>query len=143
MTVFCCHGTQTKRQIGRLLAIFNCPFNICTKSESFCFSGFGGEVIKKKSFFKENSTEPFFHFKSMGAFCCHGNQTKRQITISDGRHNKTFLIYRRSILPMTEAVRILIRWLFCHFMVHGLTGKDQSQIFTLAMLIKLRCQAHF
>ena len=52
MGVFCCHGNQTKRQTGRLLAIFNCPypFNICTKLESYCFSGFG-EVVIKKSFF--------------------------------------------------------------------------------------------
>ena len=49
MEVFCCHGNQTKRQIGRLIAIFNCPypFNICTKLESYCFSGFGRVVIKK------------------------------------------------------------------------------------------------
>ena len=25
--------------------------------------------------------KPFSHYKSMGAFCCHGNQTKRQTTI--------------------------------------------------------------
>ena len=33
MGVFCCHGTQTKRQINRLLAIFNFlyPFIICTR----------------------------------------------------------------------------------------------------------------
>ena len=41
------HGNQTKRQTGRLLAIFNCPYpsNICTKLESCCFSGFGGVVF--------------------------------------------------------------------------------------------------
>ena len=31
--------------------------------------------------YKENAILLFFHYKSMGAFCCHGNQTKRQITI--------------------------------------------------------------
>ena len=31
--------------------------------------------------YEENAILPFFHYKSMGAFCCHGNQTKRQITI--------------------------------------------------------------
>ena len=52
MGVFCCHGNQTKRQTGRLLAIFNCPypFNIWTKLESYCFSGFGGLVIKTNPF---------------------------------------------------------------------------------------------
>ena len=29
----------------------------------------------------ENAVEPFSHYKSMGAFCCHGNQTKSKITI--------------------------------------------------------------
>ena len=50
MGVFSCHGNQTWRQIGRLLAIFKCPYpsNICTKLESDRFSGFGGVVIKKK-----------------------------------------------------------------------------------------------
>ena len=54
MGIFCCHGNQTKRQVVRLLAIFNCPypFNICTKLESCCFSGFEGVVIKKIFFFK-------------------------------------------------------------------------------------------
>ena len=49
MENFCCHGNQTKKQIGRLITIFNCPypFNICTKLESYCFSGFGRVVIKK------------------------------------------------------------------------------------------------
>ena len=52
MGVFCCLGNQTKRQIGRLLAIFSCPypFNICTKLESYYFSGFGDVVIKKNPF---------------------------------------------------------------------------------------------
>ena len=52
--VFCCHDNQTKRQIGRLSAIFNCPypFNICTKLDSYYFSGFGGVVIN--IFFKFN-----------------------------------------------------------------------------------------
>ena len=47
MGVFCCHGNQTKRQISRLLAILNCPyqFNICTKLQSYCFSGFGESII--------------------------------------------------------------------------------------------------
>ena len=56
MGVFCCHGNQTKRQIGRLLAIFNCPypFNICTKLEFYCFRSFQGVVIKKKKKFKLN-----------------------------------------------------------------------------------------
>ena len=46
---FCCHSNQTKRQITMILAtcILNCPYpsNICTKLESYCFSGFEG-VIK-------------------------------------------------------------------------------------------------
>ena len=29
----------------------------------------------------ENTIKPLSHYKSMGAFCCNGNQTKRQITI--------------------------------------------------------------
>ena len=53
MGAFCCHGNQTKRQIGRLIAIFISPypFNICTKLDSYCFSGFGGVAIKKQLFF--------------------------------------------------------------------------------------------
>ena len=51
MGAFCCHGNQTKRQITIILAILNCPYpsNICTKSESYCFSGFG-DVIQKIPF---------------------------------------------------------------------------------------------
>ena len=51
---------ETKRQIGRLLAIFSCPYpsNICTKLESYCFSGFGGVVIKKKKQKKKNPKKP-------------------------------------------------------------------------------------
>ena len=47
MGAFCCHGNQTKNQIITILAILNCPYqsNICTKLESYCFSGFGGDVI--------------------------------------------------------------------------------------------------
>ena len=29
----------------------------------------------------ENAIQPFSYYMSMGAFCCHGNQTKRQIII--------------------------------------------------------------
>ena len=29
----------------------------------------------------ENAIEPFSHYKSIKAFCCHGNLTKWQITI--------------------------------------------------------------
>ena len=49
---FCCHGNQTKRQIIIILTILTCmyPSNICTKSESYCFSGFGGVVIKNPFF---------------------------------------------------------------------------------------------
>ena len=59
MGVFCCHGNQTKRQIGRLLAIFNCPypFNICTKLESFCSVVLEELSLKKKS--------PFFFLNLM------------------------------------------------------------------------------
>ena len=32
--------------------------------------------------YEENAIQPFSHYKSMGGFCCHGNQTKRQITIN-------------------------------------------------------------
>ena len=41
MGAFSCHGNQTKRQITTILPIFNCPYpsNICTKLESYCFSG--------------------------------------------------------------------------------------------------------
>ena len=37
--------------------------------------------IRITSGYGENAISPFFHYKSMGAFCCHGNQTKSQITI--------------------------------------------------------------
>ena len=49
MGAFCCHGTQTKRQITTILAIPNCPYpsNICTKLESYCLSGFEGVSFKK------------------------------------------------------------------------------------------------
>ena len=45
MGAFCCHVNQTKRQINIILAILHCPYpsNICTKLESYCFSGF--EVV--------------------------------------------------------------------------------------------------
>ena len=104
------------------------PSNICTKLESYCFSGFEGIIILKKIFFSffflnlmlpwqpnkrvtghqthkldrlssydvmiitakyashhfsgygQNAIESFYHYKSMGAFCCQGNHTKRQIT---------------------------------------------------------------
>ena len=123
MRVFSCHGNKTNRQIGRFLAIFNCPYpsNMYTKLESYCFSGFGGVVIKKKKLFsnlmlswkpnkmvtghetqkmgRQSSNDhncqiwftshclwrkcnlTFFLFKSKGDFWCHGNETKRQITI--------------------------------------------------------------
>ena len=42
---------------------------ITAKYGSHHFTGYG-----------ENAIEPFSHYKSMGAFCCHGNQTKRKIT---------------------------------------------------------------
>ena len=53
MGALCCHGNQTKRQTAELLALLNCPMPsiICTKLESYCFSGFGGAVIKKIHFF--------------------------------------------------------------------------------------------
>ena len=124
MKAFCCHGNQTKRQITIILAILDCPYQstICTKLESYCFSGFEVVVIKKIPFSKnecchgnqtkwllvikhinwvdnhqkiisakygshhfsgygKNAIKLFSHYKSMKAFCCHGNQTKRQITI--------------------------------------------------------------
>ena len=42
--------TVRARQIDKLLAILNCPYpsNSFTKLESYCFSVFGGVVIKKK-----------------------------------------------------------------------------------------------
>ena len=43
---------------------------INAKYGSHHFTGYG-----------ENTILPFSHYKSIGAFCCHGNQTKRQITI--------------------------------------------------------------
>ena len=46
MGAFCCHGNQTKMQIGKLLAILNCPYqsNIPTELETNRFSS--GEQIK-------------------------------------------------------------------------------------------------
>ena len=43
---FCCCGNQTKRQITIILANLNClnPSNICTKLDSYSFSGFKGVV---------------------------------------------------------------------------------------------------
>ena len=54
MGAFCCHGSQTKRQINIILAILNCPYpsNICTKLESYCFSVF--EVVIEKNPFLFN-----------------------------------------------------------------------------------------
>ena len=43
---------------------------ITAKYGSHHFTGYG-----------ENAISSFSHYNSMGAFCCHGNQTKRQITI--------------------------------------------------------------
>ena len=56
MGAFCCHGNQTKRQITIILAILNFPHpsNICTKLESYCFSGLEGVVIQKIPFLKFN-----------------------------------------------------------------------------------------
>ena len=61
MGVFCCRGNQTKRQICRFLAVFNCPYpyNICTNLEFYCFSGFGEVVIKKLLFFFLNLMLPW------------------------------------------------------------------------------------
>ena len=44
---FCWYGNQTKRQITVSLSILNYPYpsNICTKLESYCFSGFQGDVM--------------------------------------------------------------------------------------------------
>ena len=42
---------------------------ITAKYGSHHFSGYG-----------ENAIKSFSHYKSVGAFCCNGNQTKRQIT---------------------------------------------------------------
>ena len=46
---------QPRGRLADFLAIFNCPypFNICTKLESYCFSGFGRVVINF-FFFKFN-----------------------------------------------------------------------------------------
>ena len=48
----------------------NHPMIITAKYGSHHFPGYG-----------ENSIKPFSHYKFMGAFCCHGTQTKTLITI--------------------------------------------------------------
>ena len=50
--------------------IDNHPMIITTKYGSHHFTGY-----------EETAILPFYHYKTMGAFCCHGNQTKRQIII--------------------------------------------------------------
>ena len=83
MGVFSCHGNQTKRQIGILLAIFNCPYpsNICTKLESYCFSGFG-VVIKKKTLFFSNLMLPWKPNKM-----ATGHETQKLGRQSSNDHN--------------------------------------------------------
>ena len=56
MGAFCWHGNQTTRQITLIVALLNCPYqsNICTKLESYCFSGFRRDVIYKNHFIKFN-----------------------------------------------------------------------------------------
>ena len=45
--------TKPRGRLADFLSIFNCPypFNICTKLESYYFSGFGGLVNEKIFFF--------------------------------------------------------------------------------------------
>ena len=68
----CCHDNQTKWPlvIKHINWVDKHQMIITAKYGSHHFSGYG-----------ENAVEPFSHYKSMGAFCCHGNQTKSQITI--------------------------------------------------------------
>ena len=56
--------------IKHIICIDNHQVLITAIYGSHLFTGCGGNAIK-----------PFSHYRSMGAFCCHGNQTKRQITI--------------------------------------------------------------
>ena len=63
---FCCHGNQTKRKTGKLLAILNCLY-LSNKLESYCFSGFAGVGVNKNSLFK--------------LLFSHGKQTEMPVVI--------------------------------------------------------------
>ena len=54
MGVFCCHGNQTKRQIGRLLAIFNFPYHFLQTFQSI---GLSVQEMKRKIDFQDSSFE--------------------------------------------------------------------------------------
>ena len=95
-------------------SILNCPYssNICTKLESYCFSGIEGVVIWKKSFFKIE--------------CCHGNQTKWPLVIKHTNwiHNHQMIIcqiwftslhwlwrkYNLTIFPLYVYGSFLLPW---------------------------------
>ena len=65
---FCCHGNQTKRYIGKLLAILNCPYprNICTNFRVTLLQWFWRLSFKQFLFL---------------IYCYHGNQTKWPLLI--------------------------------------------------------------
>ena len=63
-----CHGNQTKRPL--VIKHIHWVDNYQMIITSHHFNGYG-----------ENAILPCFHYKSMGAFCRHDNQTNRQITI--------------------------------------------------------------
>ena len=67
-----CHGNQTKQSlvITHKYWVDNHQMIITAKYDSHHFTGYG-----------QNAILPFSHI-SMRAFCCHSNQTKRQITIN-------------------------------------------------------------
>ena len=65
--------------------------------------------------FGENAINlPFSQYKSMGAFCCHGNQTKRQITKKFGYFQRT-LTKQHSFQVRYKSLQWL--WRSCHFKV--------------------------
>ena len=67
-----CHDNQMKWPVDMkdINWVDNHQMIITAKYGSNHFTGYG-----------ENAIQPFSHYKSMEAFCCHGKQTKRQITI--------------------------------------------------------------
>ena len=71
MEIKCCHGNQIKWSlvIKHINWVNNHLMFITANYRLHHFTGYG-----------ENAIKPFSHYKSMGAFCCHGNQTKRQST---------------------------------------------------------------
>ena len=64
----CCRGNQTwPPVIKHINWVNNHQMIITAKYGSNHFTGY-----------RESAIQPFSHYKCMGAFCCHGNQTKRQ-----------------------------------------------------------------